>query len=131
MSNQQLHQFRMRLEHALNGLGSGDITGLELTAGEELERAQAEADAAPAMAALAVNRQTAKAIRLALRRIETSDYGVCASCEEPIGEGRLRALLWASRCIACQSASEEADEHYRKFGSLWSETPNAPLEGLQ
>jgi len=37
----------------------------------------------------------------ALARIETGRYGLCQSCGEEIGEGRLRALPYASSCIDC------------------------------
>ncbi len=40
-------------------------------------------------------------IRTALRRIEAGTYADCARCAEPIGEARLAALPYTSRCIAC------------------------------
>lgn len=40
-------------------------------------------------------------IRTALGRIDAGSYGDCASCGKPIGEARLEALPYTSRCIAC------------------------------
>lgn len=38
----------------------------------------------------------------ALDRIQTGDYGVCLSCEQPIPPKRLQALPWAKYCLKCQ-----------------------------
>jgi DnaK suppressor protein len=37
----------------------------------------------------------------ALRRIAARDYGHCAACGGPVGEGRLQADPTSTRCIAC------------------------------
>jgi len=37
----------------------------------------------------------------ALARIDGGRYGLCQICGEEIGEGRLRALPYASSCIEC------------------------------
>jgi RNA polymerase-binding transcription factor len=49
-----------------------------------------------------------KAIRDALRRMETRQWGFCASCEEPIPETRLDAVPWATKCLGCQDRIENA-----------------------
>jgi RNA polymerase-binding transcription factor DksA len=41
------------------------------------------------------------AIRDALGRIAAGTYGACSSCGEPIGEGRLRAVPTATKCVDC------------------------------
>jgi DnaK suppressor protein len=38
----------------------------------------------------------------ALDRLDSGDYGICLSCEEPIPPKRLHALPWARYCIPCQ-----------------------------
>ena len=40
-------------------------------------------------------------IRDALRRIENGNYGVCASCGQPIGTARLAAVPTAITCVRC------------------------------
>lgn len=47
-------------------------------------------------------------VRAALRRLEAGQYGMCQTCGEPIELRRLQALPYASRCMRCQSASEQA-----------------------
>jgi DnaK suppressor protein len=41
----------------------------------------------------------------ALDRLDSGDYGICLSCEEPIPPKRLRALPWARYCIPCQESA--------------------------
>ncbi len=42
-----------------------------------------------------------ESIRIALQRIHSGIYGTCARCGGPIGDGRLRALPYATACIRC------------------------------
>ena len=44
------------------------------------------------------------AIRDTLRRMDEGTYEICTVCSEPIGAGRLEALLYATTCVACASA---------------------------
>jgi RNA polymerase-binding protein DksA len=46
-------------------------------------------------------RRELESIRRALARMESGDYGICASCGEPIAPARLRALPTAEHCIRC------------------------------
>jgi DnaK suppressor protein len=45
----------------------------------------------------------------ALRRIAAGDFGHCASCDEPIGPGRLQADPASTRCITCASKESSDD----------------------
>jgi RNA polymerase-binding transcription factor len=38
----------------------------------------------------------------ALDRLNSGDYGICLSCEEPIPAKRLNAVPWARYCVPCQ-----------------------------
>jgi DnaK suppressor protein len=61
--------------------------------------------------ALANQQQSAQLLQridLALQRIASDDYGCCLQCEEPIALARLQAQPFASLCLDCQSASENA-----------------------
>lgn len=40
-------------------------------------------------------------IKLALSKIEAGTYGTCEICHDQIALGRLEALPYATRCIAC------------------------------
>lgn len=46
-------------------------------------------------------------IAVALRRIETGDYGYCVSCDEPVAAGRLMHDPAASLCIDCANRQEQ------------------------
>lgn len=50
--------------------------------------------------------ETADMIRSALAAIDRGDYGRCANCGRPIGEGRLEALPWATVCVNCKEQAE-------------------------
>ena len=50
--------------------------------------------------------QLLQRIELALRRIDSGEYGFCFECGEPIAFGRLQAQPFAGLCLDCQSASE-------------------------
>ena len=51
------------------------------------------------------SRQVAQ-IEAALERLARGNYGICHDCEEFIGLARIKALLFAIRCSACQSRAE-------------------------
>ena len=46
-------------------------------------------------------------IEIAMRRIDSKEYGYCMQCDEPIAFARLQAQPFASLCLDCQSASEK------------------------
>ena len=51
-------------------------------------------------------RQLLQQVDDALTRIEDRQYGVCASCEDPMNLKRLQAVPWATLCISCQEKQE-------------------------
>jgi DnaK suppressor protein len=52
--------------------------------------------------------QQLEQVDAALQRIEEGSYGTCAVDGEPIAEERLRAVPWATLCIAHQRAREQS-----------------------
>jgi RNA polymerase-binding protein DksA len=60
-------------------------------------------------------RKTLAEIDTALRRIASGEYGICASCNEPISEARLRALPWARLCITCASRATASPANYLRL----------------
>lgn len=47
-------------------------------------------------------------IDAALQSIEDGTYGVCARCGKPIGEERLEAMPYVTKCIDCKRLEERA-----------------------
>lgn len=47
-----------------------------------------------------------KRVAVALRAIESGDYGFCRRCDEPIGHSRLQAQPEAALCIVCQDIAD-------------------------
>jgi RNA polymerase-binding transcription factor len=54
------------------------------------------------------NFSRARAIKLALERVEEGSYGTCLACEEDISPKRLQAVPWAAYCVHCQDAADRA-----------------------
>ena len=52
-------------------------------------------------------REELEKISLALRRMDSGQYGLCASCGSPIGSKRIEAYPYASECIDCATMEEE------------------------
>jgi RNA polymerase-binding transcription factor len=50
----------------------------------------------------------------ALAKLSDGSYGVCDSCGDPIGPGRLRALPDGVLCLACASAERRAPAPRRR-----------------
>ena len=125
MSNQELHQVRERLERKLAELGARRIEGLELGAGDETEQALLEMEADLAVATVNADWRITRDVRSALQRIETSEYGVCESCEKPIAVSRLSALPWAPRCVRCQAAEEELTDGNLQFARFKADVSGA------
>jgi len=59
------------------------------------------------LASYSQNRTLLRKVELALQRISTGDFGICAACGDTIGLKRLEAVPWATNCIACQEQSEQ------------------------
>ena len=49
-------------------------------------------------------------VRAALGRVSDGSFGTCIDCESPIGQKRLVAVPWASRCILCQEAADRGGQ---------------------
>jgi DnaK suppressor protein len=48
-------------------------------------------------------------IEEALDRLDSGDYGICLSCDEPIPPKRLHAVCWARFCVRCQEAGADRE----------------------
>ncbi len=73
---------------------------------DELDTIQSAQNRSMAVDRLSANARRRQEIRLAMRRLEAGEYGLCLDCEEPIAPKRLQAVPWAGRCVICQEAHE-------------------------
>ena len=101
----------------LGGAGvSKDDIAIEQSA-EMFDTIQRTTERELALASLSRNWQTSALVAEALKKINNGSYGVCADCEEPIGEKRLKAIPWAKFCIRCQERADRtsgADPDYEE-----------------
>ena len=54
------------------------------------------------------NRTQLRKVEVALNRISTGDFGICAECGGAIALKRLQAVPWANNCVECQEQSERS-----------------------
>jgi len=105
MSPVNTHVFRRVLEgkhkDLLSASSNREEIAIEATA-DEIDRMQQQLTREVAIRNLDQTSKLLKSIQAALDRIDDEIYGVCLRCEEPIHEKRLKAIPWASHCIACQ-----------------------------
>lgn len=66
--------------------------------------------------------QALRQVNAAIERINTGEYGVCANCDEPISEKRLKAIPWAKYCVVCQ---DRVQAHGGADGQDDDDTPSA------
>lgn len=101
------HQLGQRLAEHTQGL-----TRAERAAEAQLQNAgdvpQRENLRAMDRALSGIESQELAAVRAALRRLQTADYGLCADCDRSIPFERLMIEPWALRCVACESRRERS-----------------------
>jgi DnaK suppressor protein len=92
---------------------AGDMSSLrsqhDATVGDEVDAAIAteQAELRSQMASFE-SRELAQ-IESALEKIRRGRYGCCESCDKPIAPMRLKALPYATECIACARRDERRD----------------------
>ena len=69
---------------------------------DRLDDTQAEVDLDLAVSVINTDWEIKNAVDLALERMDSGEYGIRASCEDPISTNRLMAVPWVTRCAACQ-----------------------------
>jgi len=91
-------RYRQALAQQQSGAAAGDSEGVH---GWKASR-EGGAD----VAILTALDQTLRQIDVALGRLQSGRYGLCAACAEPIPLARLQAVPFATLCVPCQSRSE-------------------------
>jgi DnaK suppressor protein len=73
---------------------------------DDLSREDSEEEVA--LSVLGNEEQLLGECRAALDRIQRGTFGVCADCGKAIARSRLNAIPYATRCVPCASARENA-----------------------
>jgi len=96
----ELDQIAERLHSGAGDLTAGPAGGDFFDVAQELEHQE--------MARLGASRLNERAhrLRIALRRVLSGEYGVCAECGTAISPIRLRAIPDTTTCVACQDRLE-------------------------
>ena len=81
-------------------------TGDDITRGDSLDIASNARDREITFMLKSRELDDLRAVEDAIERIDSDDYGICASCEDPIELKRLEAVPWARFCRACQEEME-------------------------
>jgi DnaK suppressor protein len=113
MDKRKLKSYRDRLLERREALFR-QVTEAEMSSRErDLEATQDPADMAAnaytkelLISMSANDRRLLALIDEALHRIETSGFGECVNCAEPVQEKRLEAVPWARFCLKCQDLQE-------------------------
>jgi DnaK suppressor protein len=116
LNQQQIAEVRGLLEERKQQLESqladGDTATKPVTLDQQSVGRVSRIDAIQQQQMAIANQQQAsqllQRVVLALRRIDTGEYGYCLRCDETIEYARLQAQPFTSLCLECQSASETA-----------------------
>jgi DnaK suppressor protein len=104
----------------LSGLGTKFDTLARMGRVAEDDQAQFLNDESVSLHLNVLDYAQLRLIEEALDRLNSGDYGICLSCEEPIPPKRLRAVSWARYCVRCQEAGSE-----REWNEVRSRAPVA------
>lgn len=97
-----LNAERVQLERTL---GKRDGIAIERTS-DALDEVQLASERELTTRGLERESRVLHGVRAALGRIADGTYGACLDCEEEISQKRLKAVPWATLCIACQEQEE-------------------------
>jgi RNA polymerase-binding transcription factor DksA len=122
MTEQQLESHRQRLRTVAYRL-KGDLAGLRDSAlrgsgGEAsggisnaplhlADLATDNSEQEVALGLLQNQQQVLNSILTALDRIDAGTYGKCERCGKDIPEERLKAVVYATRCVSCEQVVEQ------------------------
>ena len=69
-----------------------------------------DADGDQQISLMEIRNHVREQIDEALRQLDEGRYGLCEDCGHEIGEGRLKAVPFARRCVECQGKAEAAEQ---------------------
>ena len=85
---------------------------------DEAEQSEADVQGDLEFALLEIYGETLERIDEAFEWLDEGRYGTCLDCAQLIGELRLRALPFATRCRSCEEQHELFERH-RTSASTW------------
>lgn len=86
----------------LSGLGTKFDTLAKMGRVAEEDQAQISHDEFVSLHLNSMDYAQLRLVEEALDRMNSGDYGICLSCDEPIPAKRLSVLSWARYCVKCQ-----------------------------
>lgn len=90
-----------------NARQAGKRLGTDVYSGsDEIDKSVAESDRRLLIIMAERDRSLIKDINLALKRMESNEYGICKACGKKISMRRLQVNPTATLCIHCQQAME-------------------------
>ena len=97
-----LTDLRKDIDHEVRGASERDLAHINDTS--DMASDSAEGDLSLRIA----ESETAEAgeIERAIEKIDTGTYGICETCNKPIGVDRLQFLPYSTLCIKCQALAE-------------------------
>ncbi|NOY12338.1 MAG: RNA polymerase-binding protein DksA [Deltaproteobacteria bacterium] len=110
-----LAEFKALLQQQMDALlHDAGKTVSEMTEGktnfpDPTDRASLESDRNFELRIRDRERKLINKIRQALERIDDGNFGLCQTCEEPIGVERLRARPVTTLCIECKTEEERQE----------------------
>lgn len=116
MNTQTLEEFKTLLNEQLDSLlhdvgkTVSEMTEENPNFPDPTDRASLESDRNFELRIRDRERMLINKIRQALQRIEDGTFGLCESCEEQIGEERLRARPVTTLCIDCKTEQERKEK---------------------
>jgi DnaK suppressor protein len=116
MDSQQKKEFKQLLNQQLESLLEeagktvSEMTEEKTNFPDPTDRASLESDRNFELRIRDRERRLINKIREALARIDDDTFGLCESCEEPIGADRLRARPVTTLCIECKTEQERQEK---------------------
>lgn len=116
MNHKKLEEFRdllnQQLESLLKDVGKtvSEMTEENTNFPDPTDRASLESDRNFELRIRDRERMLINKIRQALERIDDGSFGLCESCDEPIGAERLRARPVTTLCIDCKTEQERQEK---------------------
>lgn len=116
MDPKKIEEFRQILQSQLDellreaGRTVSEMTDEKTNFPDPTDRASLESDRNFELRIRDRERKLIMKIREAMDRLNDGDFGICESCEEEIGDARLRARPVTTLCIDCKTEQERQEK---------------------